>query len=231
MKKNTAKKQPFIIVAFGDSMTACSSQEPSKRWPALLQARLNRAFPERRFEITNAGVGGNTSREGLARIARDVLAHSPDLTLVEFGGNDATTDPARSVSLAEFNRNLAAIAGHLRKTGSAAAWISFPPVIDLWHSSGRLRSVDAAEKFLPFGGLNWFLNLYRERTRRFALKQQDLFIDLYAALRDALEHDHPARFVLPDGVHFTDLGSTLAADIIFNALVRKTGARLKFRFR
>ena len=87
---------PFTIVAFGDSMTECKALEPSARWPGLLQRRLNRASAGIRCVVVNAGVGGNTSREGLARLERDVLPHRPDLTLVQFGGNDATPDDALS---------------------------------------------------------------------------------------------------------------------------------------
>ena len=97
---------PFTIVAFGDSMTECKALEPSKRWPGLLQRRLNRASAGIRCEVVNAGVGGNTSREGLARLERDVLPHRPDLTLVQFGGNDTTPDPARAVPFDEYVRNL-----------------------------------------------------------------------------------------------------------------------------
>jgi len=221
----------FRIVAFGDSMTLCRAQAPAMRWPALLQARLNRTFQNRRFEVINAGVGGNTSREGLARLGPDVLAHRPNLTLVEFGGNDAVADPGRAVGFAEYDRNLGEIAGRLRAAGSAIAWLSFLPIVDLWHHSGNPANRDAVEKYRPLGGLNQFLHEYRRRTRRFAERHQDLLIDLYAGVRDVLDQDHAARFILPDGVHFTDLGARLAADIVFNGLVRKSGKTVTFRFR
>jgi len=74
----------FTIVAFGDSMTECKALAPSARWPGLLQRRLTRARPRLRCEVINAGAGGNTSREGLSRLERDVLRYLPDLTLVQF---------------------------------------------------------------------------------------------------------------------------------------------------
>ena len=97
----------LTIVAFGDSITQAKEVAPEKRWPELLRAALQARMPGRGFAVVNAGVGGNTSREGLARIERDVLAHRPDWVLVEFGGNDATHDPARHVPPDEFAANMA----------------------------------------------------------------------------------------------------------------------------
>ena len=216
----------FRIVAFGDSMTACTALEPARRWPALLQRRLNRAFTGVRFEVVNAGVGGNTSREGLARIAADVLAWRPALTLVEFGGNDATTDPARVVEVAEFSRNLAAIRRRLQAIGSAAAWLTFPPVIDAWHGWSAPENTAAHAKFLPAGGSDYFLHLYRQRTRAFAQRQGDLCIDLYAGMRQVIERDGCGRFVMADGVHFTPAGSRAAGAFVGQALLPYLGQAL-----
>ena len=207
------------IVAFGDSMTACAALAPTKRWPALLQRRLTRAFPEVDVEVVNAGVGGNTSREGLARLTQDVLARRPTLTLVQFGGNDATTDAARLVEGPEFTRNLGTIRRRLQAVGSAAAWVTFPPVIDAWHAWSVPGNTAAREKFLPAGGSDYFLHQYRRRTRAMAERHGDLFIDLYGGIRQAIERGDCARFILPDGVHFTAAGSRAAAGVVFQALV------------
>lgn len=202
------------IVAFGDSMTACAALAPTKRWPGLLQRRLNGAFPEVRFEVINAGVGGNTSREGLARIALDVLARRPTLTLVQFGGNDATTDAARAVSVAEYTRHLGTMRRRLQAIGSAVAWVTFPPVIDAWHAWSAPENAAAREKFLPAGGSDYLLHQYRQRTRAFAQRHGDLCIDLYGGMRQAIERGGCARFIVPDGVHFTAAGSREAAVIV-----------------
>jgi lysophospholipase L1-like esterase len=212
-------QDPVRIVAFGDSMTACAALTPPQRWPALLQRRLNRAFPEVSFEVINAGVGGNTSREGLARLARDVLARRPALTLVQFGGNDATTDAARVVEGEEFSRNLGTLRRRLLAIGSAVAWVTFPPVIDAWHSWSAPGNTVAQEKFLPAGGSDYFLHRYRQRTRAIAQRHGDLLIDLYGGMRQVLERGGCARFVMPDGVHFTAAGSREAGVIVCQALL------------
>lgn len=210
--------QSFRIVAFGDSMTECAALAPPRRWPALLQRRLKLAFPGVRFEVVNAGVGGNTSREGLARLASDVLARQPALTLVQFGGNDATPDPARAVGLAEYRRNLARIRRRLAGAGSDVAWVTFPPVVDVWHGWSAPDNLAARAKFLPAGGLNNHLHDYRAATQVLAWRRGDVFIDLYAGMREAIERDGCARHILPDGVHFTAAGSRAACAVVLAAL-------------
>lgn len=209
---------PFTIVAFGDSMTECKALEPSARWPGLLQRRLNRASAGIRCTVINVGAGGNTSREGLARLERDVLPHRPDLTLVQFGGNDATPNPARAVTFDEYVRNLGAIRRRLRRAGSATAWMTFPPVIDAWHDWSDPANTAAREKFLTAGGVNGYLHEYRRRTRAFASRHGDLCIDLYAGMRQAIEEGGAGRYVVRDGVHFTVAGSRRAAEVVAAAL-------------
>ncbi len=199
-------------------MTACAALEPSVRWPRLLQRRLNRAPTGMRCEVINAGVGGNTSREGLARLDKDALRHDPDLVLVQFGGNDATPDPARAVAFDEYVRNLGAIRRLLQRAGSATAWVTFPPVIDVWHAWSDPANTPAREKFLAAGGLDAYLREYRRRTRDFAGRHGDLCIDLYAGMRQAIEAGGAGRYVARDGVHFTVAGSRRAAEVFAAAL-------------
>ncbi len=70
----------ITIVGFGNSITAASTRMPdeSKRWLNVLQRSLSEMFPDKKFNVVNAGVGGNSAREAMQRLDRDVLAHNPD---------------------------------------------------------------------------------------------------------------------------------------------------------
>jgi acyl-CoA thioesterase-1 len=70
-----------VVVFFGDSITQGYGVRPEESFPSLVSRDLGLAF-------INAGISGDTTAAGLARIERDVSAHQPRLTLVEFGGND-----------------------------------------------------------------------------------------------------------------------------------------------
>ena len=73
----------------------------------------------------NAGAGGNTSAEGLSRLKKDVLAHSPSLVLVEFGGNDAVLGKG-AVSVADFKKNLLTIHESVKQQGGEVVFVTFP---------------------------------------------------------------------------------------------------------
>jgi len=74
------------ILAFGDSLTAGLGLPASQAFPARLQALL--AAEGLAVEVVNAGVSGDTSADGLARLDWAMADH-PDAMLVELGANDA----------------------------------------------------------------------------------------------------------------------------------------------
>lgn len=83
------------VVAFGDSLTAGYGLDPSDAFPPVLAARLRGAgYP---VTIDNAGVSGETTRQGLARLPAALASH-PDLVILELGANDMLNgvDPAKT---------------------------------------------------------------------------------------------------------------------------------------
>src|SRR5690242_9379711 len=69
------------ILAFGDSLTAGYGLAPAESFPVRLQAWLREHGVD--AEVTNAGVSGDTSAGGLARLDWS-LAEPADAVLVEF---------------------------------------------------------------------------------------------------------------------------------------------------
>jgi lysophospholipase L1-like esterase len=96
-----------LVVFFGDSITQGYGVRDGDNFPALVARELGITF-------VNAGVPGDTTVAGLARLDRDVLPHRPRLTVVEFGGNDFL----RRVPLEETLQNLDAIVSRLIAQGS-----------------------------------------------------------------------------------------------------------------
>jgi acyl-CoA thioesterase-1 len=99
-----------VIVALGDSLTAGYGLPPEDAFPAQLEARLKRQGTDAR--VVNAGVSGDTSTGGLARLDW-ALADAPDLVIVELGANDAL----RGISPALTRANLDAILARLVAQG------------------------------------------------------------------------------------------------------------------
>lgn len=77
---------PLRILAFGDSLTAGAGVAAEDSLPAQLKRRLIADGFD--IEVINAGVSGDTSAMGLARLDYTLGAGPVDLAIVELGAND-----------------------------------------------------------------------------------------------------------------------------------------------
>jgi len=91
----------------------------------MLGIGIDRVFPRADVMTINAGISGHTTRDGLARIDRDVLAHKPTLVTVMFGLNDMTRVP-----LEEYRENLKTIIDKARSVGAEVVLCTPNAVID-----------------------------------------------------------------------------------------------------
>lgn len=85
LPSSIAYARPIQIVALGDSLTAGFGLPDSAAFPNVLQRRLK----EKGFDVVvgNAGVSGDTTAGGLARLDWSTPAGT-DLVIVELGAND-----------------------------------------------------------------------------------------------------------------------------------------------
>ncbi|MFZ5706713.1 MAG: arylesterase [Pseudomonadota bacterium] len=100
-----------LVIAFGDSLTAGYRLPPGQGFAPQLEAALRRSGVAAR--VQNAGVSGDTTAQGKARLAWVLSAAKvkPDLVIVELGANDMLRglDPERAEAnldaiLAELSR-------------------------------------------------------------------------------------------------------------------------------
>lgn len=99
--------QPVKILALGTSLTQGYGLPPGTDFTVQLQAALKRAGVE--AAITNAGVSGDTSAGGLARLDWS-LADRPDAAIIELGSNDML----RGLPPEQTEKNLRAILTRLK---------------------------------------------------------------------------------------------------------------------
>lgn len=83
-----AADDPVRVVVFGDSLAAGYGLLPDEGFTSQLQNWVDEEI-ETRVVIENAGVSGDTTAGGLARLMWTLGDYPPDAVIVELGGNDA----------------------------------------------------------------------------------------------------------------------------------------------
>ena len=119
---NTPQDKRPLVVCFGDSLTAGYGTEAGQTYPDYLQADLDsRGY---KYRVVNAGIGGNTTKDGLERV-NSIVAMKPAVVVVEFGGNDGL----RGLRIEDTRANLDKILDALRSSGTkiVLAGITLPP--------------------------------------------------------------------------------------------------------
>ena len=98
-----AAAAPLRILAFGDSLTAGLGVAPEEAFPARLEAHLKAAGLD--VQVTNAGVSGDTTSGGLARLDW-ALGDKPQIVVLELGANDALRGIDPKLARANLDRML-----------------------------------------------------------------------------------------------------------------------------
>ncbi|WAJ29073.1 arylesterase [Antarcticirhabdus aurantiaca] len=162
--------RPIEVVAFGDSLSAGLGVGPGESFPEQLQAALRSRGYE--ASVVNAGVSGDTTTGGLARLDWSV-PESADLVILELGANDAL----RGVSPDVVRRNLDAMLGRLAarpNTRVLLAGMIAPPNMG--------------------GGYGEAFNrIYPELAQKYGVALYPFFLDGVAAVSDLNQDDamHP----------------------------------------
>lgn len=168
-------QSPPEVVAFGDSLSAGYGVGPGESFPEQLQAALAKAGTP--ATVVNAGVSGDTTSGGLARLDWSV-PQTAAVVIVELGANDAL----RGISPAVTRRNLDQILQRLKqrpRTQVILAGMIAPPNMGL----------DYGRDFDP---------IYRDLAARYDVPLYPFFLDGVAAISNLNQADkmHPNK----DGV-------------------------------
>jgi lysophospholipase L1-like esterase len=103
------------ILAFGDSLTLGVGTDKVNSYPSVLSALSGR-------QVVNAGVSGETTERGLARLPEQLSQTNPDLLILLEGGNDIL----RNNDFAATKRNLAAMIELAQNRGVQVVLLGVP---------------------------------------------------------------------------------------------------------
>lgn len=115
------------VLAFGDSITFGTGAAPGEDYPTRLAALSD-------WQVTNAGIPGETSAEARDRIGAVMAATRPALVIVELGGNDFL----RRRPEAAVKEDLRAIVRAVRSAGAQVVLVAIPRFSLLGAVSRRL---------------------------------------------------------------------------------------------
>ncbi len=111
----SAASSAKTLLVLGDSLSAGYGIGPTEGWVSLLQQSFSdSARKDAPHKIVNASVSGETSGGALARLPALLSAHSPDIVIVELGGNDGLRGHAIKI----LRQNLSQIVHLSREAGA-----------------------------------------------------------------------------------------------------------------
>ncbi|MDD1759091.1 MAG: SGNH/GDSL hydrolase family protein [Methanothrix sp.] len=178
----------ITIVAFGDSITAGFAVR--RGFPSFWKEMLSKKYPDAEVELINAGVSGDTSMDGLARLDWAVLSYEPDLVTINFGINDCVL----GLGLVEFEANFVEMVRGIRAGPNSEI---------LLLSSQPLETP-------PY---DLMVRDYYQAIERMA-KQMDVgFVDVYGAWMEQVGKGTPlSSLILPGLDHPNEAGYRIMAE-------------------
>lgn len=199
---------PLRVLCYGDSVTwgwngSVGSGQVASPYPAVLGARLTAVFQASTVTMFNKGTPGWRTTEGLANLASEVTANTPDLVLVMFGINDCQGSSfGAALTTAQYKTNLGSIVDGIRAAGSEVVVMAPTPL--------RNANATAIQAFVT-------------AAQEVAAEKTAAFINTHADVQALFSegYETPAGLI-PDNVHFAEGKYFNLSDVIFGRLLSRS---------
>ena len=176
--------QMVRIIYLGASCT--QRRIPGMHWGDWLELACKLQYGGGIFQVFNAGVGGETAKDLLNRLDRDVIKLSPDAVIMTIGGNDAI----RNMPLDDYEHNLLTLHRRMSESGVLV-------IFQTYYAWDLKRLPGVGDK------LNKFMQIIRDTAK----KTESPFIDQYERWSPMISQKEYVDRLLMDPLHTTELGN------------------------
>lgn len=201
----------MLLAGFGDSIMAAQYLPEEDAFLTRLGKRYG-------LPVLNAGIPGNTSEQGLRRMAKDVLAYHPDLCIIAFGMNDHTAvGPNQAkVPISRYKYYLTEMVRHCKAQHCIPVLCTVQPVI-AGNQCQYYYARHPQEWYRHPIGVQAWINEYSRAVREVAAEQDVLIADIAYSFRLARYAGIPLSCLvrtiensgIDDGVHPNAAGHEL----------------------
>ena len=221
-------KDSYILITFGDSITKGIIYDEQRSKYATLKENFTNIIGDKiKGQVYNAGKFGNTIMRGVTKMYNDVIKKSPDMVLIEFGGNDCDynwEDIAKNpdneykpnTDISTFRETLLSMIDTLKTNHILPVLMTLPPLDPLKYFKWITKEDSFAEQnILHWLGtkdalFNWHSS-YNKIITEVANETSTVLIDVRT---EFLNHSDYSQFLCKDGIHPNIDGQSLIATVI-----------------
>jgi len=221
-------KDSYIFIAFGDSITKGIIYDEEKLKYSTSKDNFTSILENKiKGQVYNAGKFGSTIIRGVSKMYKDVIKKSPDIVLIEFGGNDCDynwDDIAKNpdneykpnTDISTFHETLCAMIYTLKNNHILPVLMTLPPLDPLKYFKWITKEDSFAEEnILHWLGtkdslFNWHSS-YNNIIRDVANETKTIMIDVRTEFLNSNDY---SQLLCKDGIHPNTQGQSLIANVI-----------------
>ena len=194
--------------------SVCVDRHEHRGWATILADRLHLAYPERRIHFINSGIGGNSSRQMLARFEADILIHAPQWLLLSAGVVEVrrTYQPDRAsdkVPLNEYISNLSAMVSEALNADMQVILLEPTP---------HRRPVTGGSPEVTLQDVNSLTQQYAKAMMQVAHEMGVGFVQLFETFLHMEQALASKASLYADEVHLNTRGDLLYSQLVYQYL-------------
>ncbi len=229
------EKVPYKIVVSGDSISkGVIYDEDKNKYTVLSENYVNLLQDKLNGIIYNTSRFGSTIVKGIQKLKNNIFKQSPDIVLIEYGGNDCDfnwdeiaknpyADHIPRTDFKLFENSLLETIQFVRGNGSIPVLMNLPPLnADKYLDWISKNSAEAKNNILKWLGsvtkIYWWQERYNSVIVKIAEETKTLWIDVRGAF---LSYPDFTKLLCIDGIHPNKDGHRVIAEKILDYI--KTG--------